>query len=210
MPFKICQCSNLNCNLRIPVDTEIHLGTYCPRCGSIMEKFPHPRQAFQKATPPSDKSSCMHVLIDNIRSVHNIGSIFRTADGAGVSQIYLCGLTPNPVDNPSIAKTALGAEKNLPWSTHPNAWHLARMLHKEGYYLVALEQAPAAIPLSKFDLAKLKNRAFVLIIGHERAGVDPEILKICNQIISLPMRGKKNSLNVSVAFGIAAYWLSQS
>ena len=210
MPFKICQCTNSSCNLRIPVDTEIHLGKFCPRCGSPMEKITLLPQMPQNTTPVSDKTSCMHVLIDNIRSVHNVGSIFRTADGVGVSHIYLCGLTPNPENNPTIAKTALGAEKIMPWSYHPNAWHLSHTLHEQGYYLVALERTPAAIPLSQFELSQIANRTFVLIIGNERAGVDPEILEICDQIVSLPMRGKKASLNVSVAFGTAAYWLTQS
>jgi tRNA G18 (ribose-2'-O)-methylase SpoU len=210
MPFEIRQCTNQTCNLRIPIDPEIHQGAFCPRCGALMERIVTVPDSHQESGTYTKKSYKMHVLIDNIRSTHNVGAIFRTADGVGVNHIYLCGLTPNPDDNPTIAKTALGAELTLPWSYHPNAFHLVRALHDQGYLLIALERTPASFPLSQLDLAQLVDRAFVLIIGNERAGVDPQILEICNHIVSLPMRGEKESLNVSVAFGIAAYWLSQS
>lgn len=210
MPFEIRQCTNPNCSLRIPIDRDFHQGAFCPRCGAPLEKIVAIPRSHQEQASHLKNPGKIEVLIDNIRSIHNVGAIFRTADGVGVRHIYLCGLTPNPDDNPTIAKTALGAELTMPWSYHPNAFHLVRALHDQGYLLIALERTPASFPLSQLDLAQLVDRAFVLIIGNERAGVDPQILEICNHIVSLPMRGEKESLNVSVAFGIAAYWLSQS
>ena len=208
--FEIRQCTNPTCTLRIPIDPEIHQGAFCPRCGAPMEKIVTIPEIHQVAHLEPTKSIKMAVLIDNIRSTHNIGSIFRTADGVGIRHLYLCGLTPNPDNNPAITKTALGAEKTVPWSYHPNAWQLAHTLKEQGHCLIALERTPASVPLLQFDLAQLEDRSFVMIIGNERAGVDPQILEICNHIVSLPMRGDKGSLNVSVAFGVAAYWLSQT
>jgi len=209
MPFEIRQCTNPTCNLRIPIDPDVHQGTFCPRCGASMKRIMNISDSQQESTTDIKKTSKMHVLIDNVRSIHNVGSIFRTADGVGVNHIYLCGLTPNPDDNPTIAKTSLGAELTVPWSYHPNACHLAHALHEGGYNLISLERSPGAVPLVQFDLVNLVDHPFVLIIGNERAGVDPEILEECDHVVSLPMHGQKASLNVSVAFGVAAYWLSQ-
>lgn len=209
-PFEIRQCTNPNCTLRIPIDPDVHQGAFCPRCGAPLEKIvtiPHSHQVQASNLKNPGK---MEVLLDNIRSTHNVGAIFRTADGVGVRHIYLCGLTPNPDDNPTIAKTALRAELTVPWSYHPNGFHLAHALHDQGYRLIGLERSSKATPLAQFDLSIVADHPFVLIMGNERAGVDPGILETCDNVVSLPMRGDKASLNVSVAFGVAAYWLSQS
>jgi len=208
--FKIYQCTNPDCLLRIPIDPAAYRGDYCPRCGAPMESQVEDinLEGIQGTSDASVRS--ISVILDNIRSAHNVGSIFRTADGVGVNHIYLCGLTPNPDDNPNIAKTALGAELSVPWSYHPNAYHLAHELHEGGYNLIALGRSPGSIPVAQFNLKNLANSPFVLIIGNERAGVDPEIIEQCDYVVSLPMYGQKASLNVSVAFGVAAYWLSQS
>lgn len=174
-----------------------------------MEKIVTIPHSHQEQASPIKNPGRMEALLDNIRSTHNVGAIFRTADGVGVDHLYLCGLTPNPDDNPTITKTALGAELTVPWSHHPNGFHLAHALQDQGYCLIGLERSSEATPLSQFDLSIVADRPFVLIVGNERAGVDPEILEICDHILALPMRGEKGSLNVSVAFGVAAYWLSQ-
>ena len=142
------------------------------------------------------------VILDNIRSTYNVGAIFRTADAAGVSKVYLCGITPSP-PNPKISKVALGAEKCLPWEKRKNTWRLMEQLKKEGYWMVALEQASNSINL--FQLKKIKSRKIALILGPEVKGLSKHILARVNKCLEIPMFGQKESLNVAVAFGIAVY-----
>ena len=140
------------------------------------------------------------VICDNIRSLENVGSIFRTADALGVSKIYLCGITAVP-PNEKIAKTALGAEQTVPFEHHKQTWRLVDTLKKNGIFVVALEQAKNSI-----DYTKLKPKfPLALIVGHEVKGVSKKITAKVDSVIHLPMHGKKESLNVSVAFGIAGY-----
>jgi len=140
------------------------------------------------------------VICHNIRSAFNIGSIFRTADGAGVSKIILGGYSAHP-PHPKITKTALGAEKNIPHERVWPTWRAIEDLKKKGYHIVALEQNIRAknifLHLPEFPLA--------LIIGNEVKGLSKKILERCDEIVFIPMKGHKESLNVSVAFGIAIY-----
>ncbi len=147
-------------------------------------------------------------VLDNIRSGHNVGSIFRTADGVGVRQINLCGLTPRPDKNTDISKTALGAEKIIPWSYYSDATKLAQNLHEKGVQLLALESTQKSIALFDYKVGQMAGKTYALIVGNERSGVDPGLIDLCNAVVHLPMMGEKASFNVSVAFGIAAYWLS--
>lgn len=140
------------------------------------------------------------VICDNIRSLENIGSIFRTADALGVSKIFLCGICGTP-PNEKIAKTALGAEKTIPWEYCKQTGRLIDKLKKEKIQIVALEQDKNSIDFRDFK----PNFPVALIIGNEVKGISKTILKKCDKIIELPMRGKKESLNVSVAFGVAGY-----
>lgn len=150
----------------------------------------------------------LSVLLDNIRSAHNVGAIFRTGDGVGLRHLYLCGFTPTPEDNPAVAKTALGAESRLNWSHHRNAQDLREQLQSEGLTLVALECNTKATPIYRFKAEPPDQQPWVLVVGNERAGVDPALLARCDLTLSLPMTGEKNSLNVAAAFAAAAYWLS--
>lgn len=150
----------------------------------------------------------LSVLLDNIRSAHNVGAIFRTGDGVGLRHLYLCGFTPTPADNPAVSKTALGAEQRLKWSHHRNALDLVEQLRDEGFKLVALECTAKATPIYRFKAEPPDNQPWVLVVGNERAGVDPGPLELCDLVLSLPMTGEKNSLNVAAAFAAAAYWLS--
>ena len=134
-----------------------------------------------------------------------LGAIFRTADGAGFRNIHLCGITPTP-DHPKIGKTALGAENILPWICHRNSLQAARKLKKEGAVLWALENSPNSVSFYQ-AIVDIPEAPLVLIVGNERAGVDPELLALCDQVLWLPMHGIKESLNVAVAFSIAAYSL---
>lgn len=140
------------------------------------------------------------VLLHNIRSRFNVGSIFRTADGAGVDKIYLCGITPAP-PHPQIEKVSLGAEKNIPFEKIHNTIPLIKKLRADGFQIVTLEQNKKSVVYNKF---KPKNKV-ALILGTEVSGLPPKILKLSDKIIEIPMLGRKESLNVSVAFGIAAY-----
>ena len=146
-------------------------------------------------------------MLDNIRSAFNVGGIFRTADGVGVEHLYLCGITPVPGVHPALAKTALGAENTVPWSSHNNALSVAENLREQGVTLLAVERTPESIPIQDCSLSRFDDRKIALILGHERAGVDPGLLALTDAVIALPMVGGKASLNVAVAFGVAAYWL---
>jgi len=144
------------------------------------------------------------VLVDNVRSTFNVGSIFRSADGAGVSHLYLCGITPTPA-HPKLAKTALGAEQTVPWTHYKNSLECVQLLAAAGYQLWALEAMATAVSIFT---APLPAAPLALVIGNEVAGVDPGLLAHCTQIVALPMYGAKRSLNVATAFGAAAVLLT--
>ena len=146
------------------------------------------------------KEICL--VLDNIRSRENVGSIFRTSDATGVSKIYLCGTTPTP-PHEKISKTALGAETYVPWESYKRTYILLKKLKKERINIVALELAKDSKNIFQFK----PQFPLALIIGNEVKGISPKILKYCDKKISIPMYGKKESLNVSVAMGIAVYEL---
>ncbi|MCK5413334.1 MAG: RNA methyltransferase [Candidatus Pacebacteria bacterium] len=147
------------------------------------------------------------VVCDSLRSLHNVGSVFRTGDGVDVSRIYLCGITGMPDTDKherQISKVALGAQNYIPWEYAKQSWRVVDKLKKEGYQIVSLEQTKDSILYKdykpKFPIA--------LVIGNERKGVKKSVLSRSDKIIEIPMKGVKSSLNVSVAFGIAAYWIA--
>jgi len=155
------------------------------------------------------------VILHNIRSLHNVGSIFRTADATGVTRIYLCGITPAPLDKfgrlrPQLAKVSLGAEKSVVWdgsARSPRATiKLLGKLKSEGYKIFAVEQSKKSTPYYRLRATNTK-RKFALILGNEVKGLPPSILKRADKILEIPMRGEKESLNVAVAFGIVAFGL---
>lgn len=149
-------------------------------------------------------------VLHNIRSLHNVGSMFRTAEGAGAAKIFLTGYTPAPTDifgkvRPEIAKTALGAERVVAWEKKRDIGKLIVDLKKQGFLILALEQAKNSLP---YDKLKLPRRAKIaLIAGNEVRGLTSAVLKKCDNTLEIPMRGQKESLNVSVAFGITLYQL---
>lgn len=141
-----------------------------------------------------------YVVCDNIRSLENIGSIFRTADALGVAKIFLCGISGKP-PHEKIAKTALGAEKTIPFEYYKQTWRVVQKLQQEGVKIVSLEQHKKAI-----DYRKLTTKfPLALVIGNEVKGVSKKVLELSDEIVFLPMDGKKESLNVAVAFGVAGY-----
>jgi len=146
------------------------------------------------------------VLLHNIRSAHNVGSIFRTADAAGVSRIMLSGYTPTPTDRfdrpqKEIAKTALGAEASVPWTYKPDALAVLSQMRDEGFTIVGIEQDARSVDYR--DYAYKGKLLFVL--GSEVEGIDSAVLNACDTILEIPMRGAKESLNVSVAAGIVLF-----
>jgi 23S rRNA (guanosine2251-2'-O)-methyltransferase len=204
--IRVCQ----SCGLRYPLTEGHPFGIRCPHClgetrvilkkGTGMES--------EREEVNSGKEVVRAVLLDNIRSAWNVGSIFRSADGFGFSHAYLCGITPTPeVDG--VRKTALGAEEYVTWSQHKDAVKLIKGLKHEGWKIGALEEDQRAIPISKFPSSRHSN-PFVLILGSEVTGVDQELLDLADHIFYIPMRGQKRSFNVANAFSIAAYALGET
>jgi tRNA G18 (ribose-2'-O)-methylase SpoU len=151
----------------------------------------------------------MVIILDNLRSAHNVGSIFRTADAFGVDEIYLCGTTPTPIDKferdrKDIGKVALGAEKTVPWKYCSSAVRAVNALKKKGFNIISVEQTKDSLTPAEF-VKKYKEAKTVFIFGNEVEGVSEKILKISDDVLEIPMFGKKESLNVSVAFGIALF-----
>lgn len=143
------------------------------------------------------------VILPNIRSAHNVGAMFRTADGAGVDKIYLTGYTPCP-PHPRLDKVSLGAEKWVPWEYSKQTGRLLKKLKEQGYNIVALEQTPKSVNMYEWT----PQYPLALIVGNEKTGVTKNLLKYCDTEIELDMKGKKKSLNVSVAAGITMYYIS--
>jgi tRNA G18 (ribose-2'-O)-methylase SpoU len=148
------------------------------------------------------------VLLDNIRSAWNVGSILRSAEGFGYAHAYLCGITPTPNNEP-VQKTSLRAEESVIWSYHKDALKLVKSLKKEGWKIIALEEDERAVPLESDGLPSRMGeqapRLQILIVGNEVTGVDSDLLDLCDTIYYIPMHGQKRSFNVAIAFGIAAY-----
>lgn len=147
-----------------------------------------------------------YAILENIRSAHNVGSIFRTADGAGVSKIFLVGCTPAPVDRfgriqPEIFKTSLGATQSIDWEQFEHVVEVIGMLRANGVSVVSVEQSPMSIPFMKFSVPP----KVAYIFGNEVSGVSDDGLSASDQIIEIPMMGTKESLNVSVTVGIVLY-----
>ncbi len=146
------------------------------------------------------------LILHDIRSAHNVGSLFRTADAAGISKIYLSSTTPAPLDRfgrsrTDIAKTALGAEKNTPWEQYEVIFELLEKYKKEGYEVVAIEQSENSVDYKTIN----PGEKTIFILGNEVNGLSKEVLQAVDSIAEIPMVGEKESLNVSVAGGIALF-----
>lgn len=203
--FEIRVC--LSCGLRYPIQHRHSFGVRCPIClgetKQVLQKTVHEEEMTRSASQKTNGAQ-RAVLLDNIRSAWNVGSIFRSADGFGFDHIYLCGITPTP-EQSAVQKTSLGAEKTVPWSYHKNAVELVQGLKVEGWKVFALEEDERAqsLPVSK----TAENKKSLLILGSEVTGVDPDLLTLCDEIYFIPMNGNKRSFNVAIAFSIAAFAL---
>lgn len=147
------------------------------------------------------RSIPVSILLDNVRSLYNVGSFFRTADAAGLEKLYLCGITGHPPKR-AIAKTALGAEESVPWEHSWAPLPVLRALRAAGREIAAIETSVHAVDL--FDWAP---RFPVCVVGHEVEGVQPEISALCDTHVRIPMLGSKHSLNVATAGGVVVYEL---
>jgi tRNA G18 (ribose-2'-O)-methylase SpoU len=143
-------------------------------------------------------------VCDSIRSLENIGSIFRTSDALAVDKIFLCGISGYP-PSLKISKSALGAEKTVPFEYHGQCWKLIEKLKKDKVQVVVLEKTDKAVIYTKFK----PKFPLALVVGNEIKGVSGAALKRADKVIYLPMLGKKESLNVAVSFGIAGYQISK-
>jgi tRNA G18 (ribose-2'-O)-methylase SpoU len=143
------------------------------------------------------------VVLDNIRSMHNVGSVFRTADAFLAEGICLCGYTPQPPHR-DIHKTALGATETVDWMHFPTTMDAVQQLKERGYRIFAVEQAEGSISLEKFQEP---DKKIAIVFGNEVTGVDNEILPFCDGCIEIPQLGMKHSLNISVAAGIVLWEL---
>ena len=148
------------------------------------------------------------LILDNIRSVMNVGSLFRTANALGIQKIYLCGITPGPLDRfnrprKDFAKVSLGADESIAWEHIESTLGLIQKLRTEGCYVVVVEQSENAVDYKSVDVVGKSSVAFVL--GPEVEGMSPEVLKEVSVVAEIPMLGSKESLNVSVAGAVALY-----
>ncbi len=142
------------------------------------------------------------VVLDNIRSLNNVGSVFRSSDAFKLEKIYLCGVTATP-PNAEIHKTALGAEDSMEWEYEEDTKAVVAKLKQEGYKIFAVEQVQNSIMLDRVELDKTNK--YVLILGNEVKGVQQEVVDMCDYAVEIPQFGTKHSLNVSVAAGIVIW-----
>lgn len=207
--FEIRACES--CGLRYPLVIGHPHGTRCPICMGDTRVILSRKLIFEPdPTLPSRRRGAFRVLLDNIRSAWNVGSIFRSADGFGFNHAYLCGITPTP-ENEAVQKTSLGAEDSVTWSYHKDAVKLIKGLKREGWHTIGLEENARGIDLTQRAIAADGTaKASVLIVGNEIAGVDPDLLDLCDEIVTIPMHGGKKSLNAAMAFAVAAYALTAS
>ncbi len=145
------------------------------------------------------RKSPLAVVLDNVRSLNNIGSIFRSSDAFAVSELALCGITATP-PSPEIHKTALGAEESVVWTYYPTTLEALDALKAKGYVLVAVEQCHGSVSLEQFEPEP--GQKYALILGHEVHGVDQQVVDRADLCIEIPQLGTKHSLNVAVTGGI--------
>jgi 23S rRNA (guanosine2251-2'-O)-methyltransferase len=220
--YETIRCSNPGCQHDFEVAREkLGRNIRCPACKCVITARPlsawkamdaqQARIAGSKGKPQPGRVPLTGV-IDDVRSLLNVGAIFRTADGAGMRELVLCGITgiPDP-PKPHIKKTALGAELAVPWRYYAYVGEAIRTLKDEGHRIVALEECPESKPFFPWvrDGLPLIKEPIALVAGNEVAGISAETRPLCDEFVMIPMRGVKQSLNVSVAFGIAVYPIAE-
>ncbi len=203
------RCPSQSCGVEFVLEAaRLGKAVHCPACGVRMTARPLEieRQLVEQqdriagGRGASIERLPFAVVLDNVRSLWNVGSMFRTADACGVTKMILTGVTGCP-PRPELTKTALGAERAVAWSYLADPVDAVRRLAAGGFEPVALETSPRAVPLDRFEWPE----RVALVVGNEVAGVGAPVLEECRHQLSLPMLGVKDSLNVAVAFGVAAY-----
>lgn len=144
------------------------------------------------------------IVLDNIRSAFNVGSVFRSADAAKNTEIYLCGMTPTP-DNPKICKTSLGAEKTVSWEYFDNTLEAIQSLKNENIPIYSVEITKGSKHFQEFEYFKKKENTIALVFGHEVNGISQPILDLSHDYIYIPMKGSKESLNVAITASILMF-----
>ena len=192
-------CSNSYCQFRT---TALYKPTKlnCPLCNSPLSVQDRllKNNALVNADNKKYHKFALSIVLDNIRSALNVGSIMRTADGCGVQKLFFCGATSTP-DHPKVAKTGLGAEWSIPWEYHPNSVQCIMNLLSDTRKILLLEWTDKAEDLFLLKADKLQDKEIVLVVGNELTGIDPAVLELIDQHIYIPMIGYKKSLNVAVA-----------
>ena len=158
-----------------------------------------------RLTAEAYKTSCktpLVVVLDHVRSLHNVGSVFRTADAFRMEAVYLCGITATP-PHIEIHKTALGAEETVEWHYFKDTMDAVRELKQQGYVICAVEQAEGSISLDKLTLDR--HQKYAVVVGHEVKGIQQKVVDVCDFCVEIPQFGTKHSLNVSVAAGIVLW-----
>lgn len=197
----VVRCTADTCRLRFPVPVGNPRHGQCPLCDAPtvdVMAYPPPHTPPAPSVPGSSETIG---VLDNIRSALNVGTMLRAADGARLAHMHLCGLTPDGA-HPKVTKTSLGAEQSVPWTWHCDASTCVSELRDAGWVIWAVESTPSAVSLESLHAAPDR---LALVVGNERAGVDPGVLEQADRVVYLPMAGAKTTLNVGVAFGIAAY-----
>ncbi len=199
------ECQNPECGLRMPTNLSVTIVEICPFCKNVMKPVGEP---FQNAIPAQSSdgsdSPIIHILLDNLRSVFNVGSIFRTANGASVAHVYCCGTTPTP-EHPKFIKSGLGAHETVSWSYSRNGLTTVKSAMTQGFQVISLEVSGNSTSIFGLSQHSVYNEKVLLVVGNEVSGIDPEILALSEYRIHVPMLGTKTSLNVSIAAAIAMY-----
>lgn len=203
---EILICTDPDCGFRFPLSPSEKRLERCPRCGAPVTKAEVPYRSFSVPVKQKPSGGKLFVsVLDNIRSAYNVGSIFRTADGSGIRKLFLCGITPTP-DNPKVGKTALDAEKAIPWEHSWSVLETVEKLLDGGFYVISLEGGAGSENIfTALPAIKESEMPIALVVGNEVSGVDPEAVRISSKSVYIPMEGIKESLNVATAFGIASY-----
>ena len=213
----LTRCPNPTCKLQFDVAAEREgKNGPCPQCGQVItfrslailneverqQQRLHDARLDRSSKPATEPR--FSALLEDIRSLWNVGAIFRSADGSGFGKLYLCGITGCP-PRKEIAKTSLGAEDVVAWEKHTGALDVLPSLAASGSTILALEKSEHSIPLHDALRTGRITGPLCMVIGNEVSGVSAEALGRATTVCHLPMRGAKTSLNVAVAFGIAAY-----
>jgi tRNA G18 (ribose-2'-O)-methylase SpoU len=180
---------------------------YCPLCSSkvIIKETIDLTEDYRENV--NWKSSIeFSPILDNVRSVYNVGAIFRTAAGYGLRHVYLCGITPTP-KHKKFAKTSLGAENFINWEKSLNCVEQCKSLKEIGYQIMSIESTAESISLINVKKEDLRSNKIAVIVGNEITGIDPEVISLSDLIISIPIIGENKSFNVTTALGIALFHL---